>query len=204
MTNDDVVQAYVDGLTFAEVARRFDLSTEQVRCRVRKAGVSSRGNTSGKYSEITNDLVDKILELYGLGQSKTRIARDLGLLPFHVKRVLEDNGISPEQRWAVRGDHPNWRGGRWIDPASGYVWVRLLPNDPLYPMSYKGPLFEHRYAMAKHLGRLLTENETVHHKDGDKQNNDPENLQLRQGNHGKGATFTCQDCGSHNIVAGEL
>ena len=37
---------------------------------------------------------------------------------------------------------------------------------------------EHRYIMEQHLGRKLTRYEVVHHKDGDKSNNDIENLEL--------------------------
>lgn len=37
---------------------------------------------------------------------------------------------------------------------------------------------EHRVVMAKKLGRPLRDNENVHHLDGDKANNDPENLEL--------------------------
>jgi hypothetical protein len=39
----------------------------------------------------------------------------------------------------------------------------------------------------------------VHHIDGDKQNNILENLQLHQGNHGKGTKHACLDCGSERI-----
>ena len=37
---------------------------------------------------------------------------------------------------------------------------------------------EHRYIMEQYLGRELTRSEVVHHKDGDKANNDIENLEL--------------------------
>lgn len=37
---------------------------------------------------------------------------------------------------------------------------------------------EHRYVMEQYLGRELTRDEVVHHKDGNKENNDIENLEL--------------------------
>jgi hypothetical protein len=45
---------------------------------------------------------------------------------------------------------------------------------------------EHRYVMEQHLGRKLLRTESVHHRDGDKLNNDISNLELWVGNHGSG------------------
>ena len=67
-----------------------------------------------------------------------------------------------------------------------------------------GNVYEHRLILARKLGRSLRSEETVHHIDGNRRNNSPENLQLRQGHHGKGAVLHCADCGSCNIVARPL
>lgn len=59
----------------------------------------------------------------------------------------------------------NWKGGNHLH--DGYNFKKEVSG------RYRG---EHRILMEKSLGRKLTSNEVVHHKDGNKMNNDINNL----------------------------
>lgn len=72
-----------------------------------------------------------------------------------------------------RAESHKWKGGR-ITNAGGYVLV-YVPDHP--DAGAKGYVFEHRLVMERVLGRRLRRDEHVHHRDGDKQNNEPENLE---------------------------
>lgn len=76
----------------------------------------------------------------------------------------------------IKNKSGTWKGGRKIS-YSGYIYIRLYPDDPYYSMcNNSGYVFEHRLVMAKQLGRCLHDWEIVHHRDSDKQNNVPGNL----------------------------
>lgn len=72
-------------------------------------------------------------------------------------------------------NHPSWRGGRKVD-KNGYIYVWVGYDYP--NATADGYLFEHRYVLEKQLKRHLKPNEVIHHKDGNKQNNRIDNLEL--------------------------
>jgi hypothetical protein len=67
----------------------------------------------------------------------------------------------------------NYKEGKQV--CNGYITV-LDHNHP--NRSKKNYVYEHRVVMEKHIGRLLTEKEVVHHIDFNKKNNDISNLML--------------------------
>lgn len=83
-----------------------------------------------------------------------------------------------KRKWEMLGP------GRRVDPVKGYV--RLSPDGvadcdrQLYDEMRQGRSYvlEHRFIMALQVGRALSSNELVDHKDGIKTNNTPSNLRI--------------------------
>ena len=80
-------------------------------------------------------------------------------------------GISGERSW-------RWNGGR-CRITEGYISLWLPTNSFFLQMADKNRrVLEHRLVMAKHLGRCLHRWEIIHHKNGVKDDNRIENLEL--------------------------
>jgi hypothetical protein len=87
-----------------------------------------------------------------------------------------------------------WKGGRLV-ASNNYIYVWLEESSPYFPMAtHNGYVMEHRLIIAQSIGRCLLRTEHVHHKNGMKDDNRIENLQLvSQADH---HTFTkmCAHC----------
>jgi hypothetical protein len=97
----------------------------------------------------------------------------------NIARAAHMRTLAREQRGEK---HPGWKGGTFISEGYRHVLIRDLPESDqalVQPMATKSDyILEHRLVMARTLGRPLTRKETVHHVNGVRLDNRPENLEL--------------------------
>jgi hypothetical protein len=99
------------------------------------------------------------------GCDRVSHARHLCGLHYRAERrhgTLHEHALSPK---VVPPDHIS-RG--WVTKR-GYIRIQLADGSRVY---------QHRYVMEQHLGRRLLRTENVHHVDGNRANNNLENLEL--------------------------
>lgn len=105
------------------------------------------------------------------GSMRARMTRSCGCLRREI--------LQKRNKAYVGENNPFWKGGRRLTKA-GYVTLRM-PSHPNAQSDKR--VKEHVFVMSKHLGRPLRKGEIVHHKNGIRDDNRIENLELRIGNH---------------------
>lgn len=115
------------------------------------------------------------------GKTHQWVAEKLGCRNQTISKVCRKHAIKT-QRTGPRGGagHPEWKGGR-LQTRDGYIRV-FSPGHPFATLPRRKYVFEHRLVMEKHLGRYLQPGEVVHHKNGVRDDNRIENLQLYASN----------------------
>jgi hypothetical protein len=155
------------------------------RTNIIKANNYARGDVKGEYCRYVAGH-----QMRGRRQDEKwvekRISHQVGKTRSEeTKRKISENhkakGIQPSREATAKSNenrgkreqNPSWRGG--ISMVNGYRCVYQPDHPSALPNGY---IYEHRAVMEQLLGRFLEPEEVVHHVDGDKLNNSPENLEL--------------------------
>lgn len=199
-TEAEIVRLYAAGVLPSELEKQFDCSRVTITDIVRRNGgkVRPKGEPLREWSEAElSDIETRWLA----GESQESIAKIHGTIQTRISNLLRQRGIKKPTRREQAQRASNFKNYRVVTNR-GYVGVKIDPDHPMALMcQFNGYVLEHRLVMAQQLGRPLLRSEHVHHIDGNRQNNDPSNLQLIQSRHGAGVRYRCRCCGSTDIEA---
>ena len=156
-------------LSTVEIAKIYNCHRDTVLLALKRFGITPRGKIKKPLSE---DLKSNLIILYVEQKLSLRqIAKILGKDHQFVSRKLREIGIEVDDRIsALQSErNPCWKNG--ITVSNGYVQV----SSKKYSNRLKK---EHQIVMENYIGRELKKGEVVHHIDGDKTNNNINNLAL--------------------------
>lgn len=206
-TEKEIATEYENGVSSRELCEKYQCCDTTIMKIAKNHHIKIRPK-GGLEIPIADDIKQQILELWNKGLVKEQILRECNIKmhTYKFRRIMQELGISIEEIKSRRlegENHHLWNGGRQITDQ-GYVLITIRSTDPYFCMRQdrkknRGRILEHRYVMAQHLGRPLEVYESVHHIDGNRQNNDISNLQLRSSGHGIGQVCKCRNCGSTDI-----
>jgi len=199
------------GFFKAEILRKENIMDETAEPKNKaKALQKYHGSRWPGCSPLEKILTKTVLQKMYVEQelSSTLIAEHFGCSDCSVckylkKRNIQIRNLSQRTLTAMKRDPEyvkniaghNWKGGKIIH-HTGYV---LLRNPNHHRSQSNGYVLEHIVVMEKESGRKLSFGEGVHHKNGKKNDNRPENLILyiRHKNWHKEA---CPKCGFNFLV----
>jgi hypothetical protein len=204
-----LVEQYVDRRRSSiEIAEELGCGPSLVQTRLRENGIRMRGRHSGKWKPKTCERcsVDFIPSgpaarfCSAACRAGTAVCESCGKT--FVKRQTRGPKSAKDNlyctytcRWAAARSRDDY--GRYLN-SEGYVildkrWSARPASKGVNANGYvrlnlrkDGRVLEHRYVMEQNLGRELLSDETVHHKNGVKTDNRPENLELWVSKHPRG------------------
>lgn len=160
MNKDILKKSYKERGSLQSTADFFGVSKKTILNYMKKFDIERNSKT------ISFDM-KKAYEMLKEGKSQNEVAAFFNISIVTLHRRLTSKGY--KTNFFHKGYIETWNGYRMI-------------HKPQHPFAdTKGYIREHRYVMEKSLGRYLSDDEHVHHIDGDKANNDISNLELMKG-----------------------
>ena len=179
---EDLRTRYLAGESLQDLAAGTGVSYKTIGRRLRAAGVEMRPRyerteaARRKIGEANRaDIPEgRLRELHAQGMSCHEMGTILGFCDEAIRDRLVELGL-PRLRAKARPEKNYfWQGGYAVD-EDGYI----LQHCPDHPQATTGGYVrQHRLVMEKVLGRYLTPEEVVDHKNRDTSDNDPPNLEL--------------------------
>lgn len=197
---EEIIKRYVSGERSGALAKEYGTDRKRINIIAIRHGYGEYASTvkGGVRGINTTHLNERIIELHSQNLSQINIGKQVGVSQSVISRVLRQHNLKPNNPCGNgKGvDSYSWKGGIVKTPC-GYIQEM---SDAFPSMRNKsGYIAQHRLVMARYLNRPLEKWETVHHIDGNRENNDISNLQIRIGNHGKHCSYICSDCGSNKL-----
>lgn len=148
--------------------RKFDIQTEEKIVKEylegkRLCNLRRKYNPSAKGSCC----IEKILKRYGVKH------KELAFIPTFKNRKHTSKTRLKMSIAQSGPNNANFKGRR--KTKEGYIWIWKLDHPSA---TKRGYVKEHRLMMEKYLGRYLERNEVIHHKNGIRDDNRIENLEL--------------------------
>ncbi len=192
MDREELARLYQEVGTLSRLGNRLGLSIGGARGRLLAAGIpiqDQRRRHDEAAGGVTTEEGEEWKRRYVVAGSVTALAREMGKHPQTIRYHLRKHGVPIRSTGfaaprtvptATGADHGNWKGGL-VMHSDGYI-TEYAPWHPA-ASGQKGYVLQHRLVMEKTLGRFLTSDELVHHKNEDKADNRPENLEVTTRSH---------------------
>ena len=182
LSTEELRKAYIeDGRTLEDMCEIVGAkSVITVRKILNERGISTNHNKrlsdKTKHGMSEEDFKSYISSEYQKGRSIDSIGAEFGISSSGMRKYFIKYAIPRRSNTDFLkkspANNPNWKGGR--HDHEGYITIYA----PDHPKASRKRVYEHQLVMEKYLGRYLEEGEVVHHIDGNRKNNDINNLLL--------------------------